>query len=553
MKNIIVNLIIGMSFIFQLTGQVNQQNSKPPCPFDAQVSIHDNIVKVQPTTDRSIIQPVSGDYYLRTDNEDSRFIFWVHGLGGEGSSWEPAKNNVDYGTADGTFPARKTSGTSETYTNGGVSMNDCSFNVNSTIKDKQDIKNATLDQKMNTMVIAHSQGGIVARNMIKLMENDPLEHRVGGIVTFCTSHDGAQILNNAKNGNSTYFAQWACNLLLDGPIRERISNLPGLVKLFLNENDLTTQIKEVLCDKLTTTLAEKMINKWAGEAQTDFYKVGSPDLKELKEYELKSENTYNPYRVAFYSEETDEGDLIWRTLNYVMNLPTDKNNFGANQDVGEGTLKEIIDNLRTWYQDNANSDANAAYSKCMKEKLGWPYSLRHILCVDVYNSTIDKNRAFARAEQFFLSANERWKWLIGANFYEGCVVRGSQEDVDQLGNPNTTDFELIYPEINDLNACDDKAAEVAQWPYILNAEGSISAELKTQPSDGIVTVQSAQAMPAQTFPTQKLVGSSHMQVRNDKNTKWSLLNMFEGTLPLNDDDPQVFFDCKNWMITRTKY
>ena len=52
----------------------------------------------------------------------------------------------------------------------------------------------------------------------------------------------------------------------------------------------------------------------------------------------------------------------------------------------------------------------------------------------------------------------------------------------------------------------------------------------THPSDGVVLVSSASDLPDATFPPQIMENSSHMQMRNDENTKFKLLDLYGGNL-----------------------
>jgi len=68
-------------------------------------------------------------------------------------------------------------------------------------------------------------------------------------------------------------------------------------------------------------------------------------------------------------------------------------------------------------------------------------------------------------------------------------------------------------------------------------------------SDGVVLYDSQSALPGNTVPLQKLFNSSHMQVRNDRNTKLGLNAIYDGTLNRGDNPTEEIDNSIKWFYT----
>lgn len=473
-----------------------------------------------------------------------RIIFWAHGLTGDEESWRPAMNNVSEGSQDGTFPARDVFNYTMKYTNGNISMRDCGATLGQGLQEKVILHQQTKEKKHFNMIIAHSQGGIVSRTLNQLKEDQPNNQDFGGIAFFTVPNEGAYILESAKKGAGQRFSSWACHLLAAPKIKEKIEELPWIAKLLVNENQISTKITNVFCDN-ASHVVNYMLKAVAEQAQTNAYTPGAPHLKDLEAYEMNPDRQFKTHRVNFFSEEPDEGYLIWRTLNYQWKSPLVGNNFSANADNGKGTLKYEVDDFHQKYIDKY-------------EEYKWLYiqsldcmpgnTLGFFKCIK-YKKLRDE---FKNAFEFFEDANNKWKLIMGAKYQnKGCLVTG-YEYMD-LNNPyHTVPFEYFYEGVTDEPACNQIVSQFEADQNVQTVYGSIrhGGRFYEVPSDGIVTLQSQANLPGQTMPNQKLYNSSHMQIRNDENLKRSLMSLFEGVL-INSNKLE-YKNSRDWFYTPTK-
>lgn len=472
----------------------------------------------------------------------NRIIFWAHGLGGDEESWRPAMNNVSNGSEDGTFPARDVFNYTMKYTNGNISMRDCGATLGQGLQEKVILHQQDSLKKHFNMIISHSQGGIVSRTLNQLKENQPNNQDFGGIVFFTVPNDGAYILKSAKNGAGLHFSSWACHLLAAPKIKEKIEGLPWIAKLLVNENDISKNITNVFCDN-ASNVVNYLLNTIAEQAQTDDYLPGAKHLSDLKELEMNPDRKFKTHRVNFYSEEPDEGYLIWRTLQYQWKSPLVGNNFSANADNGKGTLKYEVDDFHQKYIDKY-------------EEYKWLYifsldcmpgnTLGYFKCKK-YKKLKD---SFKNAFEFFEDSNKRWKVIIGARYQEiGCMITG-YEYVD-LDNPyHTVPIEYFFEGVTDEAECNQIVSDFKADQNVQSVYGSIrkGGNFYEIPSDGIVTVESQANLPGHNVINQKIYNSSHMQIRNDDNLKQSLMKLFDAEL----NSLPEFINSEKWFKTPTK-
>lgn len=552
--NKIYALLTLLFLTFGVSGQVS-----PSCEFDDLNKIKKPIIThMSPVFDTSLLDRTTRPPV--TPLTQDRHIMWVHGLGGDEYAWLPAMNNVDHGSQDATFPARKTKSTTMTYTAGDISMRDCALNVFNRMRDFTD--NQSQGEKSRNMLIAHSQGSIVSRTLNMEKEGYPGEHNFGGIAFFVGPQGGAQILNSAKTGEGGKFAAWACNLLLEPRIRTTMSNLPGLVKLFLNENQTTKVVSNIVCDTLIgKSLSKFFVDQIAGQYQTDAYVPNATHLNNLVQYENNPSRAFRPHRVNFASEEPDEGYLIWRTVNYFLHPSIRHENFSANADNGPSTIKWDIDSVQMVYETNAlmHKENYELYKLLHPEPnplLSTPDVVLeyYIIHKPKINELHQIWQTWDNAQEFFDKANDRWKVIIGGRTQKkDCSVVVTQEDVDQYNNPIHYTHTMYFPEIISVQGCKDKGLEISAWPYVISAtpEFGFNGNWEEQPSDGIVTLQSQMSLPGQTMEQQYLYNSSHMQIRNDNNLKVSLRALFDGTITIDSGKPEQE-ESRKWFITDIK-
>jgi pimeloyl-ACP methyl ester carboxylesterase len=129
----------------------------------------------------------------------TRNVSWLHGLGENGNTWN---------AMEAIFVAERNSFTNATSISPGFpSLNGLGAATNAV--------SPVLPPDNNSIVIGHSMGGIVARD-IDL--NNP--GQIGGVISVGTPNNGAAISNSLANGDVDRAINFACNALLAGPSSE---------------------------------------------------------------------------------------------------------------------------------------------------------------------------------------------------------------------------------------------------------------------------------------------------------------------------------------------
>lgn len=471
-------------------------------------------------------------------SEKDRLIFFIHGLGGNEDAWATAMDAVKIGLPDGTFPARKTINRTMTYTEEGlVPMTVCASKVEDRISDIQNSNQFSQNDIDNTMLICHSQGGIVARTMNFRAESLPHLRLYNGLVFFTSPLNGAEILQSAKDGLGTDLAAWSSDLLLRPLIKKTIDNVNWIFPWEFVNRTITDKLTNILSNTVISA-SNFIINDLANQKQTNSFLPNSQNLAVLKDYETDPNREFKTHRVAFASEEPDDGDLIWCTLNYFVNVPPGFDYFQANADIGPGTWKDNIDDI----QEEYDNQRGIMYQKQLGQycHTWWGY-LHHWPTCDEFHKT---EHLFIRANEFFEGANDKWRIIIGATKPEirnQCKVTLYSEDYYIA---NTCEQDFYFPEITNQNVCGQKALELFDsppsdysCPDMLSGYSSDIVPytvMVESPSDGVVTLESQAAINDKTLPTQFLFNSSHMQIRNDENLKNSLKRLFNNEIEDND-------------------
>ena len=439
-----------------------------------------------------------------------RIIYWVHGLAGTQESWARASAATSvYGAPD--FPVRKVFSLNPEYTE--FSLNSAAWNLHQncvTLGDPVDQAIGNPDP-LNNFIIAHSQGGLVSRALDKLYADNNLENqrRIGGVVTFGTAHQGAQILNNFDD--ILDYADLVCTELTAGPLLEEI--LSNFWLDFLLDEDAVLETADVACDFFSQNILPIALTSFQPTI-TEEYKVGSPELFQLNAYESTIP------MVAFYGVE--EEPLLWRNLQYLgIDNPNDYDPFEANTD------DKLV--------ENANSNAANYFAKYMHWEMvksdladwgmpcdAWDWTYNFILCTILDNKYWKADaltKAWIRGYDWFVNANREYKLMIGAIDYEyysqlycGCFPQ-DDDWVDPFNND--------YYAVSSVDECPDNC-----WTETVMESHEVHHE-----SDGVVLANSAAGLPHADF-IEKLDKTSHMQMRNSETLKQALNRLFNGEFGL---------------------
>jgi hypothetical protein len=456
------------------------------------------------------------------DFEGDRIIFWVHGLAGSSASWSRAAEATTIGGAPlhPDYPARKAINDLPTYTD--FSMDNAAFSVNNAMWDSKGsymvLGNVTPE---TNIAIAHSQGGLVIRNVDRLFPQNSAgvdfePYRVapfGGMVTFGTPHQGAQILNNIDFSGpdmARRFATRTCIDLGDGPIQEKLNTLNlgnlsilnGIARNALS--GLGGQLLNQSCNVLGGFAVPIFFDDFTSGITED-YKVGSPALTTLNAFASTIP------KVGFYGEETEP--VMWRNSFFIgVAEPNTFTPFEANND---NALVTMSNSMNTQYISRRQSWA-AIYSLASTR-----YNACRIFCSQKKARRDEAKRvlsAYIRGVKWFSTANDQYKAIIGAQ--TSSVVT---QNYCECYNFNTGE-ETRTP-INDPSDC----VPILNQEFFCYPVTENIITITEKPSDGVVISESAGNFPGASHNV-KLDGSNHQQMRNDDNLKHKLKDLFNGKL-----------------------
>gem|GEM_PF-1247823 len=438
-----------------------------------------------------------------------REVFFIHGLGGQGD---------EAGTVDISWSQASRWSALEYY-------------INSHRPDYADISLdfAALELKGdlegfdgaddNSILIAHSQGGIVSRRVDQYYVTGELglEPRTfGGLVTFGSPHQGAMILNNRDD--LVAWSGTSCEALTEGPLVEEVES-SFFLDLLLSAADLD-EFQTSICNYLENGIVPFVFKDYYSGI-TESYKVGSEQINALNEFVPEI-----PY-VCFYGEETEP--ILWHTLTHVFpghepnnTLTYGMEPFGAGDD---NALLEYADEMTNkyylkYYSYDYLSDM---YSELVYGvDLATIFCYMTVLCAVSATNSMNECRAISDAYKtgydWFTEANTVWQGIIGA----GSLVESSNTcycmDWGPLGDVHPEEYE-VEPGEDCITEDDD--TDCTTW-------ANYTWEVKA--SDGVVLVESASECQGQVAAaiSRNMLGSNHFSMRNDENTELRLKELFSG-------------------------
>ncbi len=460
--------------------------------------------------------------YLSAQNTDvERVIYWLHGLGGDNAAWSRAANATTYNRTQpiAGFPARKAWSEQLGYENQIYNLDNAAGYIQGKILNTDPISTTFgITNKSNNFIIAHSQGGLVARAVDRLYTLNPwLERRINGVVTFGTPHQGAQILNNTSMFSS--FVDGSCTELTAGPIEEEVEN-NFLLDLITSGSQVRT-ILDPICNLLGGA-APLAFNDFT-QPITEDYKVGAAPLASLNSFS----STAN--KVAFYGIEDDQ-NTVWRVMHNVLSKkPNEYDAFSADDD--NDLVNKVNMNLLKY-------QSKVAYWQESYSALTWLYCdwwdwIIHPVGCTINDAMVNNSRHEAlgtrdqwqRGVNWWNTANDRYKTIIGAYTYTPTATT--------FYECNCSDYDYDGIAINSwtTNVTDPNECIGNNWLQGCGLTGNSYQETilvpnPPLPSDGVVLVESASNF--QGAPSREMIGSNHQQMRNDSNTKDRLKELFIG-------------------------
>lgn len=501
-------LLLGLLAGTALTAQV-------PCPgLNSQAVLPGNTTKLTTPTRND---PPS-DIPAPNINND-RIIYWCHGLGGDASSWARvggATQSQSIGQSIQGYPARRVVSLYPTYQQFSFSAAAGSLH-NAMISQGDPVcaANGITDKTVN-FIVAHSQGGLVARATDKMLHDDGLEaqRRFGGIVTFGTAHQGAMILNHEKM--LLQLGEDGCKALTAGPLEDTLQQMPLLDILIPNQT--LQQIKNGLCALATARVLPIMFQDQF-QPITEDYQVGAAALANLNGY------TSALPKVAFYGVEEEP---VFYRLMYSLNVKT-PNEFPPFQADPDQELVDKFSSLLAQYK--ARYEENKMFVESL-EGMGLPCDWAEWLftpqfCLDwdaIYWRKLALRNAWKQGYDWLLESNNQWKVIIGARIPH--LVQGTAYECrcDTYDGSMQLLGSYTFP-VTDPGECAANPGSGNECTPL--SQPVFYTTFEEKENDGIVLAESASQFPA--APTYPMLRSNHQQMRNDSNTKLRMREILDGT------------------------
>jgi hypothetical protein len=373
-------------------------------------------------------------------------------------------------------------------------------------------------------VIAHSQGGIVARYLDyqwSLCENGfgckpSLGNRnYYGVVTFATPNAGAHI--GLSKHEHYDMVNKIVNTIVLKPLNEGVYNI---IEKWLVSDDLAKKINLARAN-IDTFLKKNMAPALLAGLHSptlDSMVPNTPIINNLTTYPSRLR------RVAFYGVE--DAPEVWRIMDMVMNdEPSDVPLFTANTD------EKFIETVERIRKDNL-LEININQNKIKISKINRvPVYLLGGLVIGGINHYISHNNVKklelinqSRQEtvDFLNNANTEWRYLIGSYHRDSFdVITDNFYEVHYLIT------KITFSNLQNANAF---MAHLANE----GINSTLQVKVKTIPtrsffpSDGVVLVKSQKAFPGvKDSDTDIMEGNNHFQVRNSSETRRVLLRLYE--------------------------
>jgi pimeloyl-ACP methyl ester carboxylesterase len=454
-----------------------------------------------------------------------RIVHWIHGLGGDGSSWQKAADASMFGVP-GTFTRAKIYSNQPEYTQFNNAISTAASKLHQDVLVQGDVLSTAYgvtDQSKN-FIIGHSQGGIVARYLDKRYDDQPwLGRRFGGIVTFGTSHQGAIALNNTPM--LLQLIDEGCNDLSAGPSDEKV-----LTKFFLSliiSSEDVAKVIEPACKFIANDIVPIIASDFVSPINQD-YRVGAAVITEINSIQTQTN------KVAFYGIENDP--LVWRMLYSLRGKqPNLFPAFGADDDsplVAKANENQLKYEMKARFHQDRYDAMGSDYCAW------WQWLYNPVFCIvnDALTNKYRKNErelknSWTRGSNWWLNANNRYKAAMGAAEIVGTFSTAYECDCasyDGNGNAgNSWNGVSSTPQECYNQGSYDPGSGAYTNCYLGSPTTIVTYTNVNNDSDGIVLASSAMGYPG--AETKEMIGSNHQQMRNDSNTKARLNELYNGT------------------------
>lgn len=462
------------------------------------------------------------------NSNEIRRIYWLHGMKGDYGSWSGASTwtTLNYGK----YVSAKHLDYDKTQKDLLQAANHVYSQLDIELSKGAD---PVLEEELRQdYIIAHSMGGIVARQVEKLKLDNNRAKPYGGVVTFGSPHSGSHLayLRAYEPEKISQFLKTTCHELLAGPTKKFVENnkIARIVdRVFMWSKGLDKAILGPTCDAVGT-LGLTLIGTEFSAPIEHSIAPGSADLSEIANVPA---NDSELHTVAFFGEEFDNEDMAHRFL------------FSVNKDVNTYPLMgaDVMDDEAIAQSNQMQEHYDYYYNYLLLVAKISPFgvkknSLQAVIGKHGYmNQGNVYNFAYKWRDgrDWFFKLNNRWKWLIGGleiipDPAVKCFCDCNVEDIN-----SGYSFDVMKPVDCQLGFSGENCE--AQFPssqqascyYIENGNAFIFAKYK---SDGLVTANSAKALPNAKYPPVRMDGSGHFQMRNDSELEKSLSALYNGDI-----------------------
>jgi pimeloyl-ACP methyl ester carboxylesterase len=459
--------------------------------------------------------------------QKERLVFWVHGLGGDGSSWQKAAQATTLGNVSG-FGPTKIFSSQLSYSEFNSAISTASDKLDEEIIITGNALSAAkgITDKTKNFIIAHSQGGIVSRFMDKRYQDFPTalgNRNFGGIVTFGTSHQGAIALNNTPMLQQIIAE--GCTDLLVGPTEEQIPN--NFFLNFITSGFNVESVIEPACKFIANDIVPIVTSDFVSPINQD-YRVGAAVINEINSVQTQTN------KVAFYGVEADP--LVWRMLYSLRGKQP--NLFDPFQADDDSPLVAKANENQLKYQLKA-SQHQSEYNGLGWDYCSWWQWVTMPYVCPFHDAVISSKRrkeakmrdAWTQGSNWWLNANNRYKAAMGATEAVGTFSTAYECDCASYDGNGNAGISWSGVSSTPQECYNQGSYDPGSGAYTNCSLGSpttiVNWSLVNNESDGIVLASSASGYPG--AKTKEMIGSNHQQMRNDSNTKDRLNELYNGT------------------------
>jgi pimeloyl-ACP methyl ester carboxylesterase len=420
-----------------------------------------------------------------------RNVFWVHGYQGNSNSLAlPGGDAANKYKINSRYPD---------YNASQISLGACASNLQGDIND---VLNGAINTDKN-FIIAHSMGGLVTR-VLGDMYTATGKPAYDGVITIGTPHLGAMVANTLMNDPSKInnYLTKACKDLAAGPVKEAINNTGVLGRVAVTFG-LAGGVLNSVCDA-GVGVGFPLI--------TRFLATGlEGQLTTASASSLPTTPTKN--KAAFYGiEQDDDETLTARFIGAGLNSANDFPLYGADasDELGITSVNNELNNYVSHY--NFWDDQSA---------LWWLWFTCPPCAVVEEIRFNNLTNAWKKGVDWFPTLNPTWKDLIGALDIQ-VYQAGCQCDYYDYGNLIGTQIFYGNTDCEELESGSNTSSVECQPYYEIYTN--------TKPSDAFILAESAMNMPGANYEPRVMLGSNHLQMRNDSEMGKAVKAIFEDGL-----------------------